>query len=339
MGATEEQNQSNEVSGRAYMNTTKTTTPTLLLLLFSLLAPSAFAKSSEQFPEVIALPTSWGPEGIATGRGTDFFAGARQQSPFQGAVYKGDLRTGEGRILVPSRPDRYALGMKYDARTNLLFVAGGPSGSGFIYNASTGADVAAVRFTAMPSFVNDVVVTREAAYFTDSLNPFIYVVPLGRGGRVPANPTFIARSLSGDFQMTPGFNLNGIVATPQGKSLIVIQSSTGLLFRVDPLSGVAKAVDLDNVPLTNGDGLLLDGRTLYVVRNRLNQIAVIQLNRNFTAGDYVDDITSPHFDVPTTIAEFGKSLYAVNARFTTPIIGAEYQVVRVSKKDCRHLED
>ena len=228
--------------------------------------------------------------------------------------------------------------MKYDVRTNLLFVAGGPSGSGFIYNATTGADVAVVRFTAMPSFVNDVVVTHEAAYFTDSLNPFIYVVPLGRGGRLPASPTFIARPLSGDFQMTPGFNLNGIAATPNGKSLIVIQSSTGVLFQVDPLSGVTKAIDLANVPLTNGDGLWLDGRTLYVVRNRLNQIAVIKLNRNLTAGEYVDNLTSPHFDVPTTIAEFGKSLYAVNARFGTPIPGAEYQVVRVSKPH-KHSDD
>ena len=228
--------------------------------------------------------------------------------------------------------------MKHDARTNLLFVAGGPSGSGFVYNATTGADVAVVRFTAMTNFVNDVVVTREAAYFTDSLNPFIYVVPLGRGGRLPANPSFIARPLSGDFHQTPGFNLNGIAATPNGKSLIVIQSSAGVLFHVDPLSGVAKAIDLDNVPLTNGDGLWLDGRTLYVVRNQLNQIAVIELNHSITAGKYVDNITSPHFDVPTTIAEFGKSLYAVNARFGTPIVGAEYQVVRVFKQR-RHSDE
>lgn len=315
-----------------------TQTSTLLVLCFSLFASSALASSTERFPEVIALPTSWGPEGIATGRGTDFFAGARQQSPFQGAVYKGDLKTGTGQILVPSQPGRFALGMKYDARTNFLFVAGGPSGSGFIYNATTGADVAVVRFTAMASFINDVVVTHDAAYFTDSLNPSIYVVPLGRGGRLPPNPTFIARPLSGDFQQTPGFNLNGIVATPNGKALIVIQSSTGVLFRVDPLSGVTKAIDLNNVPLTNGDGLWLDGKTLYVVRNRLNQIAVIKLNRDLTAGQYLDNITSPNFDVPTTIAEFGKFLYAVNARFSTPIVGAEYQVVRVPKH-CGHSND
>src|SRR5687768_4584475 len=237
---------------------------TIALLSLSILAAGSPATAAEPFPDVIALPQSWGPEGIATGRGTDFFAGARQMSPFQGAIYKGDLRTGEGEILVPSQPGRYALGMKYDARTDLLYVAGGPSGVGFIYNATTGEDVAIIRFTAMPSFVNDVIVTRDAAYFTDSLNPVIYVVPLGSGGKLPVNPSFTALSLTGDFQMTGSFNLNGIVATADGKSLIVIQSSTGLLFHVDPLNGFADAIDLGGAVLSNGDGLWLDGRTLYV---------------------------------------------------------------------------
>jgi sugar lactone lactonase YvrE len=303
---------------------------TALLSLF-LLAAGASASAAQPFPDVISLPDSWGPEGIATGRGTEFFAGARQMSPFQGAIYKGDLRTGEGGILVPSQPGRYALGMKHVARTNLLFVAGGPSGVGFIYDATTGEDVAIIRFTSNASFVNDVFVTRDAAYFTDSLNSSLYIVPLGPDGKLPINPTFTALSLTGDFVMTAGFNLNGIVATPDGKSLIVIQSSTGLLFHVDPLTGTTTTIDLGGAVLSNGDGLWLDGRTLYVVRNRQNRIAVVELDPTLTSGEYVKDITSPDFDVPTTIAEFGNSLYAVNARFTTPIPGAKYQVVRVSK--------
>jgi sugar lactone lactonase YvrE len=301
------------------------------LLVVSLLGAIAPAKAADQFPDVIGLPTSWGSEGIATGRGTDFFAGARQMSPFQGAIYKGDLRTGEGDVLVAPQAGRFALGMKYDKRTDLLFVAGGPSGSGFIYDATTGEDVAVLPFTSMPSFVNDVVVTRDAAYFTDSRNPFLYVVPLGPGGELPANPGFAALPLIGDIQMTAGFNVNGIVATPNGKSLIIVQSSTGVLFHVDPLTGITDSIDLGGAILTNADGLWLDGRTLYVVRNQLNQITVVDLDRTLATGAYVENITSANFDVPTTIAEFGNSLYAVNARFTTPIPGAEYHVVRVSK--------
>jgi len=306
------------------------TTITLAAFLASVFAFDASAKEKETFPEIIPLPNSWGPEGIAVGRGTEFFTGARQMSPLQGAIYKGDLRTGEGNILVPSQPGRYALGMKVDERTDYLFVAGGPSGTGFIYNAKTGEDVAVIKFTAASSFINDVVITRDAAYFTDSLSPSIYVVPLDRGGKLPATPTFSVLIVTGDFQMTAGFNMNGIVATPNGKSLIVVQSSTGLLFRVNPVTGIADMIDLGDVLLTNGDGLWLDERTLYVVRNRLNEIAVVELDHTLGSGVFVDNITNPNFDVPTTIAEFGHSLYAVNARLTTPIPGADYQVVRVS---------
>ena len=83
----------------------------------------------------------------------------------------------------------------------------------------------------------------------------------------------------------------------------------------------------------NGDGILLDGKTLYVVQNRLNQIAVIELETDLSAGIIVDLITSPgNFDVPTTIDEFGKWLYAVNARFTTPPTpDTTYTVVQVEK--------
>jgi hypothetical protein len=85
--------------------------------------------------------------------------------------------------------------------------------------------------------------------------------------------------------------------------------------------------------VTAGDGLLLDGRTLYVMRNRLNEIAVVELDRTLTSGEVVDTITDPDFRVPTTIAGFGNSLYAVNARFgTDPTPDTEYEVVRVLRR-------
>ena len=283
------------------------------------------------FPEVILLPDGWGPEGIEIGRGTDFYAGARQQSPFAGAIYKGDLRTGAGEILVAPQAGRFALGLKLDKRTDHLFVAGGPSGAAFIYDGTTGAEVDTFQFAEAPTFVNDVIVTRTAAYFTDSLNPALYVVPLGPGGELPNSASFTVLSLSGDYVMAPGFNANGIAATPNGKSLIIVQSNTGLLYRVDPSSGVTTLIDLNGALVTNGDGILLDGHTLYVCRNALNQIAVVELDPSLATGDYVGDIVSPDFKIPTTIAEFGNSLYAVNARFGEPIEGTQYQVVRVSK--------
>ena len=179
--------------------------------------------------------------------------------------------------------------------------------------------------------MNDVIVTRTAAYFTDSQNPALYVVPLGSGGALPDSASFTVLPLSGDYVMASGFNANGIAATPNGKSLIIVQSNTGLLYRVDPSSGIATLIDLNGALVTIGDGILLDGQTLYVSRNALNQIAVVKLDPSLATGDYVGDIVSPDFKIPTTIAEFGNSLYAVNARFGEPIEGTQYQIVRVSK--------
>ena len=47
---------------------------------------------------------------------------------------------------------------------------------------------------------------------------------------------------------------------------------------------MATRVDLGGEILTNGDGLLLQGRTLYVVQNRLNLVAEFRLNAAGTAG-------------------------------------------------------
>jgi hypothetical protein len=87
---------------------------------------------------------------------------------------------------------------------------------------------------------------------------------------------------------------------------------------VDPATGVTTAVDLGGEALTAGDGMLLLGRTLYVVRNRENVVAVVELDRAGTSGTVTDELTSESFDVPTTVAAFAGALYLPNARFTTP---------------------
>src|SRR6186713_345921 len=157
------------------------------ILISSFLALTLPTSGGDIFPGVIFLPDGWGPEGIEIGRGTDFYAGARQQSTFAGAIYKGDLRTGAGDILVAPQSGRFALGLKLDKRTDQLFVAGGPSGAAFIYDGTTGADIDTFQFAEAPTFVNDVILTGTAAYFTDSLNPALYVVPLGPGGELPGS--------------------------------------------------------------------------------------------------------------------------------------------------------
>ena len=139
--------------------------------------------------------------------------------------------------------------------------------------------------------------------------------------------------LTGDYQQVAGFNLNGIDATPDGKTLVVVQSATGKLFIVEAATGVSSEIELGGRTLPNGDGLLLLGRTLYVVQNRLNTIAVVRLARRSLVGQRRRrTITDPDFDVPTTIDRFGNHLYAVNARFGNPApTTATYAVVKVRR--------
>lgn len=281
----------------------------------------------DRFPEVISLPNGFQPEGISIGKGTSFYVG----SVANGAIYRGDVRTGDGAILVKGETGKAATGTEVDKR-NRLWVSGAGTGTGTVYDADSGKVLKSFTFVAdpakTPTFINDVVITKDAAYFTDSLIQVLYVVPIGRGGQLGDAYTL---PLTGDLVFGSGFNANGIEASPDGDTLLVIQSNTGFLFKVNPKTGVTNRVDLGTTTLVNGDGLLLQDRSiLYVVQNQDNKIAVIKLDRSFGSGKQIDTITNPNFQVPTTVGAFGKSLYAVNARFGVPDPAtADYSVVRV----------
>jgi sugar lactone lactonase YvrE len=284
-----------------------------------LAAPVALAKPV--FPQVISLPNGFQPEGIAIGNGTTFYVGSIPT----GAIYRGDVRTGKGSVFIPATTGRAATGLK--ATQGRLYVSGASTGKAFVYDAGTGALLREYDFVtdANPTFINDVTVTNDAAYFTDSSRAVLYRVPQNLG---PAQTI----ALTGDFQLVSGFNLNGIAATQDGKTLIAVQSATGKLFTIASATGVTHAIDLRGASLVNGDGILLVGKTLYVVRNQNNLIAVVRLSPDLQSGTVTRTITSPNFDVPTTIARQGSRLYAVNARFgTTPQPSTTYTVVQVKR--------
>lgn len=300
----------------------------LIALIVLVLSLSMIAAAAAQpFPDSIELPLGFQPEGIASGTGTIFYVGSIPT----GDIFRGDLRTGEGEVFIDAPAGRQAIGLKYDERTGYLYVAGGPTGYAYVYDAVTGETVAEIQLTTDPSFINDVVITRDAVYFTNSQQPVLYRVQLENNGELPDDPAVEEIELVGEYQFTRNaFNANGIAATPNGKTLIIVNSAEGALYNVDPQTGFATRIDLAGGSVPNGDGILLQGKTLYVVQNRLNQIAVIKLSPDLTEGTIVDTITSSLFEVPTTIARFGRDLYAVNARFGLP--PGDYEVVRVSRK-------
>jgi sugar lactone lactonase YvrE len=299
---------------------------TIVAALLAAAVVSGEAPAEQQaFPEVIQLPRGFQPEGIEVGRGTTFYVG----SVANGAIYRGNLRTGAGAILVPGETGRAATGIEFDNR-NRLWVAGAGTGKAYVYDAGTGTLIRTYTFAASDTFINDVVVTRTAAIFTDSRKAVLYHVPIGPDGALGA--TTHAIPVTGDFALASGFNLNGIDATRNGKTLIAVQSNKGKLFRIDPASGVAREISLGSESVPNGDGILLTGKTLYVVQNQLNRVAVIRLAANLGTGQVLTRLTDSDFAVPTTIDDHGRRLYAVNARFGIMNPGAaEFQVVQLSK--------
>jgi hypothetical protein len=288
-------------------------------LVFVGLAPATGASAVGRhcnFPARIDLPNGSFPEGIESGRGTSFFVG----SMTDGTIWRGDFRTGSLSVLAPGDPGLASAGIAYEARHNRIWVAGvGPMlvgrGDVRVYDASSGALLATYQVPGV-ALMNDVAVTRDVVYVTDSGFPQLVVIPLGRHGSLPPPSAATTLQLGGDFVQTPGFNLNGIIAN--NGALLVDQSSTGELFRVDPSTGVADELDLGGASLGYTDGLELVGHKLYVVRPFENRVTLVSLGADMTRGVVLGDLTDPSLDIPSTATVAAGRLWAVNLRFTTP---------------------
>jgi hypothetical protein len=301
----------------------------LVFVLAPLPATAALAGNSGNFPERIDLPLGFAPEGIESGRGTSVFVG----SLVDGAIWRGDVRTGTGTVIAPGAPGRASVGMAYEARRDRLWVAGGGPGFGMgvgdvrVYDGSTG-DLRAtyvVPAGVNPRFLNDVAVTRDAVYVTDSFNPQLVVIPLPADGSLPSTDSATLLTVGGDFVQEPGANLNGIVA--KSGVLLVGQSSTGELFRVDPATGIAEEVDLGGDVLPSPDGLELRGHRLYAVGGGL--VTMVRLRARLASGVVLGTIEDPGLDVPTTATVAAGRLWVVNARFGTPPPGTEYWITQL----------
>jgi sugar lactone lactonase YvrE len=268
--------------------------------------------SAAAFPARIDLPDGWRPEGI-TSSGTIAYVG----SMANGAVRRVDLTTGDDSTIVVGGSGQVAVGVEYEEGADRLWVAGGDTGTVRAYDAITGAPLATYQFGPVPLFLNDLVATDEAIYVTDSLNQRLIVIPLGSDGSLPAPTGAQSLPITGELVYEAGFNANGIVESRGW--LIVVQSNTGELFRIDPGTGVSHEIGLGGESVTNGDGLELVGATLYVVRNRDEIVAVFRLGAGLGSASMLGEITAApdDLDVPTTATFAAGRLWAVNARFGT----------------------
>lgn len=267
---------------------------------------------------VIALPGAIGAEGIAAGKQETFYAGDR----LDGDIYRGNLKDGTSEVYIDAPDGRVAIGMTVDTKNDLLFVAGGGTGDAYVYNTETGQDVAVFEFTSA-GFINDVTLTADGAWFTNSNAGELYFVPIAKDGTVGS---FEVVDLSGPAgEVSPGFNLNGIATAPGG-TLVVAHSGRGELYTVDPDTGASALLEGVSVPAV--DGIEIRGGTLWAVQNRLNQISRINLSGDLSSGTLDGVITSPDFRTPTTAALFGNTLAVVNAQFFYPA-DLQFEVVQV----------
>jgi sugar lactone lactonase YvrE len=295
----------------------------LLVLLAAWATPAAAGRPDEK---VIVLPGASSAEGIAAGRGNTFYAG----DLLLGDIFRGDVRRGTAELFIDAPEGRWAVGMATSNAHELLFVAGGATGQGYVYDTGSGATVASYQL-ADPNagFINDVTVTKGGAWFTDSLQAQLYFVPVsGSGVPGPARTLALtgpAADLSGEF------NLNGIAATANGKTLVVAHSGTGQLYTVDPASGASVAIAGVSVPFV--DGIVLEAGRLWAVQNFSNQVSRIRLAPDLSSGVVEEVITSDLFQTPTTAARFGSRLAVVNAKFDTgfPPTADQFEVVLVDR--------
>ncbi|MDX3242058.1 hypothetical protein [Streptomyces sp. ME18-1-4] len=258
-----------------------------------------------------------------------------------GSIRSIDLRTGAVKQFAPSPgPRRLAMGMEVD-RFGRLWVAG--SGSAFgvgaeagfrVYDTKSGALLADV--TVPGTYLNDVTLTRDAAWLTDSLNPNLIRVPIAADGKI-SSPEKVA--LGGDWvNNSATFNANGIVPTPDGRHLIVAQTATveggpALYLVPTRTAGVAEARRITvRGTLVTADGLQLVGRNLYVIHSQ--GVHKVELSRSLTTGQVLGTTKVPGAAWPSTGKTFGGRLYVVDANFGENFsnIGnsaAEFKVVAI----------
>ena len=249
------------------------------------------------------------PEGVAIQAATDaFFVG----STTDGTIFSGDVNsTNDTTVFLPGGGDGRTdvRGMK--ANETRLYVSAGALGQVFVYDTASKALLAKFATELTPSFVNDVTIAPNGdAYFTDSQSPAIY--------RLSADLTTFERFT--DFVGTPvvygtGFNLNGIASTPDGAYLIFVESNTGKLFRMNVATKEVIEIAINRACLNGGDGILLVGRKLYVMRNSAALLVTLRLANDFASADLISVSGNPSFQFPTTFAKYGERFLVVNSQF------------------------
>lgn len=286
-------------------------------------AGAATRSCDGRWPTTLELPDGFHPSGIAIGERPLAYFG----SLLGGAIHRIDLATGTGTTIHPGTnpgtfdPRYMAVGLAVDRRDR-VFTAGGWGRLLKIHDGRTGALLRSYPVGAADTAVYAVTLTPDTAWFTDGFTPALFGLPLRRDGRLPEVDEVVTLRLTGDWVQgtTAGVpTASGITRTPDGQALLVMNLAAdgGSVFRVDPVSGVARKVDLGGVALPSVLGLARDGTTLYATPHD-NGVAAFRLTPDGARATLLRQIADPRFDTPSAGAVHRGRLYVPNSRFPLP---------------------
>ena len=285
---------------------------TVLCSVLALAAVTVSAASATPRPAAYVLPgVAVFPEGVAFQPETGHFF---VSSTGDGSILRGHVSEPAAGPFIPGTTGPFsAIGLKTDA-AGRLYVAGGFTGTARVYNIANRALLG--TFTSGPDgFMNDLVVAKDGDVFvTDSFRPILWRIPAESVGSSGALEPWLSYAGT-PIEYTPApddFEVNGIVASDNGRYLVVVQTNTGKLFRIEIATKEVVEIDVGGASV-NGDGLQLLGRKLYAVAD--GGIVEILLSGDLSRGTVVSRTTDPSFSSPTTNAIARGRMLIVNSQF------------------------
>jgi hypothetical protein len=304
------------------------------------LAAAPPAQADDDHDDDHPRPSTYVLEGDPGGSKFEGIGVTRSQKTFYvsevtgGEIHRGDVRTGETEVWKDEGVDgrNTARGITTD-RQGRVYIAGGPNGIGtdlpdlWVYSRD-GVLLAAIQLDVDDAFLNDVAIGPDgAAYFTNSNEPQIFRVAQDDGEWSAELWADASDSIDVTIDSGVVFNLGGIVVSPGRGALIVAQGNTGQLWRFGLRTTEATLIETGSADLTNADGLVLRGRTLWVVRNFAHVLTTMKISHRSSVARLVSERMTDPDRVFTTAKIARGRLLLVDSKFDEMVAEPPYEVV------------